>query len=93
MFRGCLSDTSDARLLCERGNEFGACHKCPESGCNDQSKLRKPTIGCIKCNNAESCAFGHDQVDALPCTEDVLFGEVESCFTQRIESNFAIFSL
>lgn len=88
IFRGCLSDSSEPRLLCERGDEFGKCVKCPSSGCNNQSKFRKPQLSCIKCSDSENCAFGYDPSAAEPCTQDVTFGDEESCFVHKIEGNF-----
>lgn len=87
MYRGCLSDTSEARLLCERGDN-GTCAKCPNSGCNDRSKFRKPKLSCIQCSDSESCAFGYDPKEAKPCTQEVAFGDEESCFVHKTESKY-----
>lgn len=92
MFRGCLSDASNQRLLCERVNEDGngTCIKCNTSGCNNQPKLKQPTLSCMNCTDSEVCAFGLDLKSSnltIACEKPVLFGDKETCFTQWISGN------
>lgn len=89
MYRGCLSDSSEARLMCELNGKHqnGTCRRCSGSGCNDQPKFGRPELSCVKCNNDRECAFGQDAAKAQQCTEDVMFGEEETCFVHAISGN------
>lgn len=89
MYRGCLSDPSEARLMCELDakHQNGTCKKCATSGCNDEPKFDRPKLSCVKCSNDEECAFGRDAAEAKQCTKDVMFGEKESCFVHAISGN------
>lgn len=58
-----------------------------QSGCNNQKKFRKPQLSCVKCNDREECAFGQDPTAAIACEKDVVFGDVETCFTLTNNSN------
>ncbi|XP_031624689.1 prestalk protein-like isoform X2 [Contarinia nasturtii] len=81
MYRGCLTDQSDHRLLCEDdSNKKGACVKCTETGCNNVPKTRPPSLSCVRCGKSEECAFGQDKKNAVPCSNIVPFGVDESCF-------------
>lgn len=88
IFRGCLSDASDERLLCERVNEHknGSCVKCNTTGCNNQPKIEKPTLSCMNCTGSQECAFGLISLNAsVPCKRPVLFGDKETCYTQSTD--------
>lgn len=89
MYRGCLSDSSNDRLMCDQSEEhkLGICAKCSESGCNNHPKLAKPKLSCIKCEDEKACAFGQDAQDAKLCETNVPFGVEESCFTYNVNSN------
>lgn len=88
MYRGCLGDESTARLMCEKNDPaIGKCVKCSEDGCNNQPKLKKAEISCVKCNDAIDCAYGQVSANASDCIKDVIFGNEESCFTQSLSGN------
>lgn len=96
MFRGCLSDATNERLLCELVNEHqnGSCVKCNTTGCNNQPKYKKPKLSCMKCTGSKECAFGLvDTVNSTDCKEQVVFGEEETCYTQTIDGRFFFFSI
>ncbi|XP_055308420.1 uncharacterized protein LOC129572482 [Sitodiplosis mosellana] len=86
VFRGCLSDTSKERILCERNNknDKGTCVICPNTGCNNQPKVRQPKFACVNCTGSDECAFGYNASMAVPCKKDVELGDEESCFTRSI---------
>lgn len=101
MYRGCLSDSSNDRLMCDQSVKYklGFCATCSGSGCNDQPKLAKPKLSCVKCDDEKSCTYVQYANDAVPCNKNVLFGVVESCFTHYSNSkdfiyfrNFRIFT-
>lgn len=81
MYRGCLADNDEHRALCDEENPYkkGSCIKCGEFGCNNEPKVKPPSLSCIKCDKSEECAFG--QVETTPCQNEVLFGFKESCYT------------
>ncbi|XP_055309662.1 uncharacterized protein LOC129573299 [Sitodiplosis mosellana] len=79
IYRGCLTDISDHRLLCEKDKK-GLCLKCGETGCNNVAKIRSPSLSCIHCNKSAECAFGHEKKTATQCKTDVQFGAQESCY-------------
>lgn len=89
MYRGCLSDPSNERLLCDQSGEhkLGTCTKCSKSGCNNQPKWAAPKLSCLKCENTKACAFLQDASDAIPCQKYVPFGITESCYTYHIPGN------
>lgn len=88
MYRGCLSDASNDRLMCEQNDpEIGKCVKCSENGCNNQPKVKKAEISCVQCEDATDCAYGQVAANAKTCIEDVIFGNEESCFTQSLSGN------
>lgn len=93
IFRGCLSDSSNARLMCDQSekHKLGFCDTCSGSGCNNQPKMAKPKLSCLKCNDEKICAFSQYSHDARPCQKNVLFGDKESCFTRRSDSNEFMF--
>lgn len=94
MFRGCLSDATNERLLCERVNEYenGTCVKCNTTGCNNQSKFREPTLSCMNCTGSDDCAFGLESLNfPYVCEKQILFGDEETCFTQWISGNCFFF--
>lgn len=97
IYRGCLSDSSDGRLMCDQSEKYnlGFCDMCSGSECNNQPKMTKPKLSCLKCNDEKACAFAQDTYDARPCHKNVLFGQKESCFTHQFDSNgfFSIFYL
>lgn len=82
MHRGCSTDPTEIRLLCEKNDAL--CMKCSESGCNNQPKHKAPEIACIHCNDTKECAFGHDKQKSVQCKTLVQFPEVESCFTHSL---------
>lgn len=79
MYRGCLSDSTDSRLLC--GEHPESCVKCPKNGCNDQPKHYKPELKCHQCEGSDECAFGQSDGLETTCKKDVSFLEHETCFT------------
>ncbi|XP_055308419.1 uncharacterized protein LOC129572481 [Sitodiplosis mosellana] len=83
VFRGCLSDSSKERILCER-NDKGTCVECSDTGCNNQPKVRQPKLACVNCTGSDECAFGYNASMAVPCKKDVELGDEESCFTRSI---------
>lgn len=89
MYRGCLSDSSNERLMCDQSEEhkLGTCIRCSEAGCNNQPKLAAPKLSCLKCEDAKACAFAQDVHDAKPCEKNVRFGVKESCYTYNFNSN------
>lgn len=89
MFRGCLSDATEERLLCEGSNEdgLGSCVKCTTNGCNNQPKFIPPQLSCVKCSDWKECAYGQDASTATACVKDVLFGSKETCFVHSINGN------
>lgn len=81
MYRGCITDASDHRLLCEGDfNKTGVCRKCSETACNNLPKIRSPSLSCVHCNKSEECAFGQDMKNEMPCKNSVLFGVDELCY-------------
>lgn len=58
--RGCMSDSTEQRLLCESANKYnnGSCVVCNGSDCNNQPKYGKAKLSCMSCSGAEDCAFG-----------------------------------
>lgn len=92
MYRGCMSDGSEPQLKCGLATEHGKgkCVKCSKPGCNDQPKLAKPKLSCLKCSDDKECAFGQESSEAEPCKNDVKFGEEETCFTHAISGNWLI---
>lgn len=79
MHRGCLTDTTDSRLLCEQpGSE---CVKCSENGCNNQPQHREPQLSCVYCEDSTDCAFGQVNVELKKCESNVSFTSNETCFT------------
>lgn len=88
MFRGCFSDTTEARMLCGRIDlhEHGTCIRCSSDGCNDQQKFLKPELSCVNCKDSDECAYGQNSADAIPCTKDIVLGDQETCFTHSISS-------
>ncbi|XP_031624827.1 uncharacterized protein LOC116341726 [Contarinia nasturtii] len=88
IFRGCLSDQSETRLLCDRADkhENGTCVKCRSDSCNNQPRLRKPNLSCMSCTETETkeCAFGQDSSKAIACENQVVFGDKETCFTRFV---------
>lgn len=84
MYRGCLTDTMDSRLLCEVGR--GKCIRCKEHGCNDQPVTKKPELSCIKCNDSMECTFGLNTNNSESCVSPVPFTRDESCYTLTYEN-------
>lgn len=98
IYRGCLSDSSNERLMCDQSekHQLGVCSTCTGSGCNKQPKFQKPKLSCLKCDDEKSCAYPQKSFDAEPCQKNVLFGDEESCFTYQNKSNqfkFCLFSI
>lgn len=93
IYRGCLTDTSDHRLLCEKAdpNKSDLCLKCTGTGCNNEAKIRPPSISCVQCDKSVECAFGQDKKNATKCKTDVSFGDEESCYTHYSLSKFKQF--
>lgn len=89
MFRGCLSDATKVRLLCEQKNKSnkGTCVLCSNTGCNNQPKERQPELTCVNCTGSEECAFGYNASMAISCEKNVALGDEESCFTRLINGN------
>ena len=56
MYRGCITDSKDSRLLCQLG--MGRCGICSEDGCNDQPLFIEPELSCYKCENSTDCGYG-----------------------------------
>lgn len=84
MHRGCLTDPTDSRLLCELDDTI--CMKCKESGCNNQPKLRKPSLKCIHCTDDLECAYGQDKANSRACEKQVLFNIKESCYARSLSN-------
>lgn len=81
VYRGCLSDSSDQRLLCDKEQKQNhSCITCEKSGCNDTPKIRPSTLSCIKCEKSPDCAFGFEKDSAAKCKADVRLGLEESCY-------------
>lgn len=81
VYRGCLSDSSDHRLLCDQDQKKNhSCITCEESGCNDTPKIRPSTLSCIQCRGSHECAFGFEKDSASRCKADVRLGLEESCY-------------
>ncbi|XP_055307068.1 uncharacterized protein LOC129571321 [Sitodiplosis mosellana] len=90
VFRGCLSDATEQRLLCELVNEHknGSCVKCDRSGCNKQPKFVQPKLSCMHCTDSEECAFGlRFSNQTMACKNPVVFGDEETCFTHSISGS------
>lgn len=89
--RGCLTDASEARLLCDEDSpsiaEGGSslCEKCAENGCNVEPKYKNAELACLKCNDSQKCAFGQDDSNRIFCSSSVLFGEEETCYSYTID--------
>lgn len=83
IYRGCLTDTTDHRLLCEQYHpgHKGICVKCAGSGCNNMPRVRPPLLSCIQCQKSHECAFGQDKSNATACKSQIQFGKKESCYT------------
>lgn len=79
VYRGCLSDSSDHRLLCDQDQKKN-CITCEKSGCNDVPKMRPATLSCIQCSGSAECAFGFEEKSAAPCQGQVRLGSEESCY-------------
>lgn len=88
MYRGCLSESSNGRLLCDEGEKqnLGFCKRCSESGCNNIPKITEPKLSCFKCNDEKACAFAQDVQAPQACKNEVHFGDEESCFTHSFDS-------
>lgn len=88
IYRGCLSDSTNDRLMCDQSekHQLGFCDTCSGSGCNNQTKMAKPKLSCLKCNDEKACAYHQYAQDAEPCQKIVLFGDKESCFTYHLNS-------
>lgn len=84
MHRGCSSDVSNARLLCDRGSKVH-CVKCSGNGCNNQPKQMEPSRSCVKCKDATDCAFSQLGNLSIQCIKTVEFGQQETCFTRTLE--------
>lgn len=81
VYRGCLSDSSDHRLLCDQDQKQNhSCITCEESGCNDTPKIRNSTLSCIQCKGSHECAFGFEKDSASRCKKDVRLGLEETCY-------------
>lgn len=81
VYRGCLSDSSDHRLLCDQDQKKNrSCITCEKSGCNDTPKIRNSTLSCIQCKASHECAFGFERDSAGRCKEGVRLGLEESCY-------------
>lgn len=91
MHRGCLSDATESRLMCEL-DETGICMKCSSSGCNNHPKRGKPQFSCLKCSDDDGCTSGQNASESVPCTGDVTFDEEETCFTHAIAGNYQTIS-
>lgn len=84
IYRGCLTDASDHRLLCEQdsSDKKGICVKCSGSGCNNMPRVRPPLLSCVHCKKSHECAFGQDKNNAVTCKSQIPFGTDESCYTR-----------
>lgn len=81
VYRGCLSDSSDHRLLCDQDQKKNRnCITCEKSGCNDVPKVRRANISCIQCSGSLECAFGFEKDAAVACEGFVRLGSEESCY-------------
>ncbi|XP_055309596.1 uncharacterized protein LOC129573251 isoform X2 [Sitodiplosis mosellana] len=79
MHRGCMTDSKDSRLLCEKNQE--RCAICGENGCNDRPLFVEPELSCFKCRDSIDCAYGQiGQEKLVECTMPVRFGTEESCY-------------
>lgn len=87
IYRGCLTDNTEARLLCGK-DDGDHCVKCETTGCNDVPRIRSPSLSCITCNQTDECAFGHRKKSATDCVNDVKLGSYESCYTFSHPSEF-----
>jgi len=87
MQRGCSSDQTVNRNACTQAGE--RCVLCNGSACNNRPAITQSTTSCIQCQNNEGCAWGHAAVDASNCSTNVIFPNVESCFTFSHE-NFTV---
>lgn len=83
MYRGCISDNTKQRMLCdeETPNKEGICKKCSESGCNDMPRSKSPSISCVHCDKSLECAYGQNETNLIACKGDIKFGTEESCYT------------
>lgn len=84
VYRGCLSESSDHRLLCDLSKEN--CIKCAKFGCNDVPKIRPSALSCIQCSGSAECAFGFEKDSATKCKGKVQLGLVESCYVYHDNS-------
>lgn len=83
MHRGCTTDSTDSRILCE--NDAGWCEKCFDNECNNEPKFKQANLACLKCNNSMECAFQLDEDDRELCTSIVKIDEHETCYTYNPE--------
>lgn len=90
IYRGCLTDPSEERLLCDRQEKDNICIKCAETECNDMPKLREPSLSCVHCHSkiSEECGFEQDKTSAIRCKKSILFGRQESCYTLIKDGEF-----
>lgn len=79
LFRGCISDPYDSRILCDDNPE--SCVKCMASGCNVNPKLHDAELSCHQCDSTDECAFGQQSGMEAKCTKKVPFLSHESCYT------------
>lgn len=79
LFRGCISDPFDSRILCDDNPE--SCVKCMKSGCNSQPKIQNSKLLCHQCDSTDECAFGQQTGLETKCTKKVPFLSNESCYT------------
>lgn len=79
IFRGCITDSSDSRILC--GDYPESCVECKLNGCNSQPKDQPAQLKCHQCSGPGDCAFGQNAGLEQPCKMKVPFLTVESCFT------------
>lgn len=82
IFRGCLTDSTNSRLLCEQDGT--TCVKCSLSGCNNQPKFKDPSLSCVKCNDTTDCAYGQNLNAAEVCQNSVPFAVSESCYMRIV---------
>lgn len=70
MHRGCLSDSKNSRIFCEK-NSF-MCVTCGEDGCNNHPLLTPSKLSCHKCNHSTECGYGQvDQQTIQECIGSV----------------------
>lgn len=77
--RGCLSDKDP-----ECTKQGARCLKCNDPGCNTAPLQRAATLQCIKCQDAEACAWGFPGSQAVICKQPVELNDMEQCFVATL---------